>query len=99
MEGVEGNLPGVGGTGTVAEGGNWGESGAGKRKRGHSLADGGGTRGALRALGTSGAQLRRLASCPRGRFRKAKVAARTYPVDLRKPPLLPGFEQAERLPS
>lgn len=66
----------------------------GKRGERHSLADGGGP---PRGAGSFGGDQRRAApgpaSCPGG-----GAGARTYPVDLGQPPLLPGLEHAERLP-
>lgn len=96
VEGVRGDLPGGTGAGRREEIG--GSPARGEEEGGRSLADGGGPRGALEALGDQ----RRAAPAPRKlpsrRGGEAEAAARTYPVDLGQPPLLPGFEHAERLP-
>lgn len=85
---VEGDLPGVGGTGARGRGRKLGEAQR-KKTRGlmWRLAQPRRRRGDLRGAGVSGGDS------------QAAPAVRAYPVDLGQPPLLPGFEQAERLPS
>lgn len=90
---MEGDLPGVGGTEAGAEGGPWGKPG--ERKGVDSAA---GTASQTEVEPTGHWEFWGRASHSSGAS-QAAPAARAYPVDLRQPPFLPGFEQAERFPS